>query len=446
MLVNMGGFDLESVLGVEECVRYYPPDLAIADDPGAIFAENSAVPEAREVDLFVDVPFCKTICGFCPFNVYPYDAEKVARYLAALENEIAEIKTRHDFSKHRIRTVWVGGGTPSVMSEGVLDRLLALLRANFDLTNLAEFTVEIKPSIADLTDSKIAVLHEHGVGRISMGVQSTDAHQLKVLGRGHTAADAHRVVRLIKDAGFLVNIDMMYRLPGQQTQQMLSDFDAVNTWGLDHISWFPYVAHEGTRLADRIERGRVEQQAGRAEYLTMFEALSSRMADVGFDQYTPYHFGFTGRCEYHVDRWQMPQRDTLGIGPGAFSFFNGWIYTNQHDPAKYESALADKQPPTMMAKRLTEIELITRLAVLGIKFFGLDADVFGQRTGRSLHDYYETEFDLLERLGLIEIGEHGITCTPAGRAFNNDVAAVLGTDAARRTKHPQAIDLMRITT
>ena len=96
---------------------------------------------------------------------------------------------------------------------------------------------------------------------------------------------------------------------------------------------------------NRIGRGRVPQQAGRDEYFTMFQHLAERMAAAGYGQYTPYHFGRTGRCQYHVGRWGMPQRDTLGLGPGAFSFFNGWIYANEHDPARYRSTVDGRRPP-----------------------------------------------------------------------------------------------------
>jgi oxygen-independent coproporphyrinogen-3 oxidase len=433
-----------SLLPVEECVRYYPPDLSPVTDADPIFANAELPPGAREIDIFVDVPFCNTICGFCPFNVYPYEKERANAYLRSLELEITGIKRRHDFSSERVRTVWVGGGTPSILEETVLDDLLSLVRDNFDLAHSTEFTVEIKPDMRNLAEPKITMLQRHGIKRISMGVQSTDDGFLRVLGRGHTGGQAIEVIRFIKAAGFALNIDMMYRLPGQSARQAEADIETVASLGVDHISWFPYVAHEGTSLASRIARGRVDGQAGRDEYLAMFTSLSNRMAGSGFEQYTPYHFANTDRCHYHVGRWRMPQRDTLGLGPGAFSYFNGWIYANEHDPVKYERAAGEGRPPVMTGKKLTETERITRLAVLGIKFFSLNAEDFRRHTGKSLMDYYESELSLLGKAGLIDVGSDGVTCTLAGRAFNNDIATVLSTDTARRTRHPQGIDLMRV--
>lgn len=436
--------DIQNLLGVEECVRYYPPNLETVEDPGVVFLSEPALRRDRKIDVFVDVPYCGTICGFCPFNVYRYDESEARSYLRALEKEIHEIKARHDFSQVKVRTVWIGGGTPSVMDEDAIDALLRMLHDNFDLTEIEEQTFEIKPTPSDLTGAKFDILRRYNVNRISMGVQSTHQDQLRILGRGHTAAEAHQVIKRIKDEGFALNIDMMYRLPGQTLSEVEDDLDAVRSLGIDHMSWFPYVSHHGTSLANRIDRGRVSRPTGRDGYFSMFKSVLERMGEAGYEQYTPYHFSLNGRCEYHVDRWQMPQLETLGIGPGAFSFFNGCIYANEHNPDKYMKAVADNVPPVMMAKKLSRIEMITRLAVLGSKFFVMDMEKFRGQSGVEMDVFYKKELELLTRAGLIEVRDNRVECTLAGRAFNNDVATIFGTDTARRAKHPQAVDLMRV--
>jgi coproporphyrinogen III oxidase-like Fe-S oxidoreductase len=437
--------DLQSLLGVEECIRYYPPNLEPVRDTNAVIQNDGSVEADREIDIFLDIPFCNTICGFCPFNVYPYAGAEIDAYLVAVAMEIETLKDLHDFSRARVRTVWMGGGTPSMLDDRALDSLLRLLHESFDLSQLREFTVEVKPTLENLTASKLAILRTHGVDRISMGVQSTDERFLKILGRGYTADVATQVIRLLKEAGFVLNIDMMYRLPGQAHDQIAIDVDAVRSLGVDHLSWFPYVPHAGTPLAERIDRGRVVAPADRTEYFRMYNTMAERMTEVGYRQYAPYYFTLGNDCEYHVDRWRMPQRETLGIGAGAFSFFNGWIYTNEHNPSKYRQAVSDHRPPVVMARKLSQTKRITRLAVLGIKFLSLDMAEFRRQSGVSMEEFYGQELAFLERSGLIEIRDGQVQCTVLGRAFNNDIATILGTDTARRTKHPQATDLMRIT-
>jgi oxygen-independent coproporphyrinogen-3 oxidase len=436
--------DLQSLLGIEECVRYYPPNLAAVQDSEAVLRSGYPSDADREIDIFLDVPFCNTICGFCPFNVYPYAGAEVGPYLSALEKEIEVTRTLHDLSRTKVRTVWVGGGTPSMLEDHALDSLLRVLHDNFDLSGLQEFTVEVKPTVTTLTDAKLAILAKHKVNRISMGVQSASEEYLRILGRGYTPDVAFRVIRRILDAGFALNIDMMYRLPGQTPTQVESDVDAMRWLGIDHFSWFPYVPHEGTPLASRIDRGRVAAPAERSEYFKMFNKVTERMTEAGYQQYTPYYFTRQDECEYHIDRWRMPQLETLGLGAGAFSFFNGWIYTNEHSPARYRQATDARKPPVMRAKRLSQTERITRLAVLGVKFFTIDMEQFRQHGGVRMEEFYSSELELLSKSGLVEIRDNRIECTTLGKAFNNDIATILGTDTARRTKHPQAIDLMRV--
>ncbi len=436
---------IQGILGVEECVRYYPPDLAAVEDPRTVFAVDTQRRGRRSIDLFVDVPYCSTICGFCPFNVYPYQADEATAYLGALEREIGILSKLNDLEATPIRTVWIGGGTPSTLGEASLERLMRMLTARFDLSEAAEITVEIKPNLKDLTAAKFDILRRYGVGRISMGVQSAHPHQLRILGRGHTAEEAYEVIDLVRAQGFAVNVDMIYRLPGESVQEVEQDLDAMRWRGIDHMSWFPYVPHEGTKLARRIEKGRVVRPGTRAEYFSMYKAVLERLGEAGYDGYTPYHFGLAGKpCVYHTDRWRMPQLETLGIGPGAFSFFNGYIYANEHNPARYAAAVADGRAPVQQAKKLDDAERITRLAVLGIKFFSIDMDEFERASGVRMEDHYRAEIDLLQRTGLVEVNENRLECTLSGKAFNNDIATILSTDTASRTRHPQALDLMRL--
>lgn len=436
---------IQSILGVEECIRYYPPDLAEVEDPRAIFAAEPLNAGHRPINLFVDVPYCGTICGFCPFNVYPYQKDDADTYLGGLEQEVRILASLHDFGSTPARTVWIGGGTPSTLDEAALDRLMRLISGHFDLLGATEVTVEVKPNRKDLTDAKLDILRSYGVGRISMGVQSTHPDQLRLLGRGHTAEDAYEVIDLVRSKGFAVNVDMIYRLPGETLTEVEQDLDAMRWRGIDHMSWFPYVPHEGTSLARRIERGRVARPGTRAEYFAMYTAVAGRLDEAGYAGYTPYHYGLAGKpCEYHVDRWRMPQLETLGIGPGAFSFFNGHIYANEHNPARYAAAVAAGTAPVQQAKQLDESDRITRLAVLGSKFFSIDMAEFQRVSGVAMEEYYRREIDLLRQLGLIEVVGNQLECTLLGRAFNNDIATVFSTDTAARTKHPQGVDLMRL--
>ena len=428
--------NLHNLLGIEECIRYYPPNIETIQDPEAILRND------REIDLYLHIPFCKAPCGFCPFNQYRYQEYEVKLYLSAIEQEIMALKTRHDLSQVRIRAIWIGGGTPSDLDEEALEKLLSVIQENFNLGHVKEFTIDVKPILSMITDSKLLILHKYNVNRISVGVQSTNQACLTALGRNYTPRIAFDAIEKIRQGNFAINIDMIYRLPGQTQSQVADDVDHVRSLGIDHISWFPYISHPGTPLSEKISRGEMSKTADRKQYFEMFNTILEHMNRAGYQQYTPYYYSREKQCQYHVDRWRMPQLEILGIGAGAFSFFNGWIYANAHSLDRYRKAVNEQKLPIVMGKKLSPAEKITRFAVLGSKFFTVNMEEFRQYSGVRMDVFYQKELELLERSGLIEIQENHVNCTLLGKAFNNDISMYFSADSARGKNQPQAVQLM----
>lgn len=428
--------NLKNILGIEECIRYYPPNIEKVQNSETIFRNN------REIDLYLHIPFCKTPCGFCPFNRYLYQENEVKSYLSAIEKEIQILKALNNLTQLKIKTIWIGGGTPSDLNEDALEKILRIIQENFNLDYLKEFTIEVKPILRLFTDLKTRLLKKYKVNRISLGVQSTNQKYLKVLGRGYNPDDAFEMIKRIQQNNFILNIDMIYRLPGQTQTEVAEDVDRVKSLGIDHVSWFPYVSHQGTPLAKKMNRGELPKKADKNQYFEMFNVILESMNHNGYQQYTPYYFSKEKKCQYHIDRWQMPQLETIGIGAGAFSFFNGWIYANAHNINRYQEAINNQKPPIVMGRKLNPIEKITRLAVLGIKFFTTNMDEFQKYSGVKMDVFYQRELKILEELGLIEVHKNQIDCTLLGKAFNNDISTYFSTDSAKRISQPQAIHLM----
>lgn len=428
--------NLKNILGIEECIRYYPPNIEKVQNSETIFRNN------REIDLYLHIPFCKTPCGFCPFNRYLYQENEVKSYLSAIEKEIQILKALNNLTQLKIKTIWIGGGTPSDLNEDALEKILRIIQENFNLDYLKEFTIEVKPILRLFTDLKIRLLKKYKVNRISLGVQSTNQKYLKVLGRGYNPDDAFEMIKRIQQNNFILNIDMIYRLPGQTQTEVAEDVDRVKSLEIDHVSWFPYVSHQGTPLAKKMNRGELPKKADKNQYFEIFNVILESMNHNGYQQYTPYYFSKEKKCQYHIDRWQMPQLETIGIGAGAFSFFNGWIYANAHNINRYQEAINNQKPPIVMGRKLNLIEKITRLAVLGIKFFTINMDEFQKYSGVKMDVFYQRELKILEELGLIEVHKNQVDCTLLGKAFNNDISTYFSTDSAKRISQPQAIHLM----
>jgi oxygen-independent coproporphyrinogen-3 oxidase len=427
---------IQKLLGVEECVRYYPPNIEKIKNSEAIFRND------RDIDIYLHIPFCKTPCGFCPFNQYLYKEDEVKSYLSSVEKEIKILGSLYSLDQLKIKTFWIGGGTPSDLSEENLERILKIINKNFDLSCVEEFTIEAKPILKLFTDKKINLLRKYKVTRVSLGVQSINQKYLKILGRAYESKDAIEMIKRIKNNGFILNIDMIYRLPGQTLTEVAEDVNQVKTLGIDHISWFPYISHQGTPIEEKMDREKRLKKADREQYFEMFNEIIKIMNREGYEQYTPYYFSKKIKCQYHIGRWQMPQRDTLGIGAGAFSFFNGWIYANAHNTKVYQDAVNNNKAPIVMGRKLNQIEKNTRLAVLGIKFFTINFSEFEKYSGIKMNIYYQKELGILKKLGLIKVYKDRIECTRLGKAFNNDIATYFSVNSARQVNQPQAINLI----
>lgn len=432
---------LERILEVEECIRYYPPDMKKIQNPRDIFKDKGQIHKNREIDLYIHIPFCKNFCGFCPFNKYFYQENKVRSYISLIEKEIKTIKMLYNLNQLKIRTIWIGGGTPSDLSNETLEKLLKIIHKNFILDYIKEFTIEVKPVLKSLTESKIRLLHKYKVNRISLGVQSTNQKYLKILGRRYTFDEAFNTIRKIQQNNFILNVDMLYRLPGQTLSEVKRDANHIGSLEISHASWFPYIPYQGTPLAEKINRKVLPKRADKFQYFKMFNIILERMICNGYQQYTPYYFSKGKKCQYHIDRWQMPQLETLGIGAGAFSFFNGWIYANAHNILHYLKLINNNSPPIIIGKKLNSIEKIARLAVLGIKFFTIDMNEFKKYSKIEMNVFYEKELKMLKRLGLIYIVKNKINCTPLGKAFNNNISMLFSKKQIKR--QPQGIYLMK---
>lgn len=430
----------DAFLDVEECIRFYPPDIQPLYNSDEIF-QNQA--ESQSIALYFHIPFCKSPCGFCPFNQYHYSDEQYNKYCDSIEKEILLLKQKIDFSKKQITSLWIGGGTPSDLTNEQLNHLLSVICGNFDLEHISEFTIEGKPVCGMITDSKVQLLKQYGVTRISLGVQSTISKYLKILGRNYTFEDVLSAVNLIHSYGLGINADMIYRIPNESEEDIVRDVEKIASYDIDHISLFHYIWHTGTPLTRKYESEHVKKTYNRDEFFRHYKMVNRILTDHGYHQYTPYYYTKEKMCQYHVDRWKIPQTDILGIGAGAFSAFNNWIYTNAHNLDRYGSLLDRGILPISKGKEMTQDDIISRYAVLGCKFFSLDNKSFEKLTGRGIREYFGDKIAALEAMELICMDETGLHCTTKGKAFNNTVAMILTADEYHTINQPQPLDIRK---
>jgi oxygen-independent coproporphyrinogen-3 oxidase len=328
------------------------------------------------------------------------------------------------------------------LEESDLEFLLKSVNETFDLHDIKEFTIELKPLQSHITEAKLKILKKYNVNRISMGVQSTNNDMLKKLHRGHTAEEAYSIISLLIENNFELNVDMIYNLPEQTLEQVIRDMENISSLGIHHISCFPYVLHRGTPFAENIVKNGGKNFSDKERFFEAFCEVMKKMGEAGYVQYTPYYYTKSNKCNYHINRWKFPQIETIGLGAGAFSYFNGRIYTNAHNTEHYQSLIAENKLPLVKGKRLNYFEKVSRLAVLGTKFFSIDLDEFELYTGFDLIELYSKEIEEMLKLDLIEMDGRKLNCTLLGRAFNNDVSNYFVLEHLREVAQPQATNII----
>ncbi|WP_342374386.1 radical SAM family heme chaperone HemW [Myxococcus stipitatus] len=407
-----------------------------------------AGPEPKhETSLYIHIPFCAVICPFCPFNKFASVEKMMSEFVIAVKREIELLASRSYWSNAHISAAFFGGGTPTALSGERLADIIETCRKLLRFSDDTELTVEGSPET--LTPEKLKMLRDVGVNRISFGVQSFDDHYLKMLGRGHNAATARKTIDMVADAGFdNVAIDLMYRLPGQTLEEVEKDLDTALRSGVSHISAYSLFVEPGSPLARVQHRGKLLPLPDEQTDLEMFRLVIDRLAQSNFELYTLYDFAPPGkRCEHHVINWHAPQKEYVGIGPGAFSFVrNGrdeFVYGNVNPLERYFDLLREGKLPIDFGVHLSEEEQMARYMVLGTNGLDIPKAPFEQRFGQSIHSVFGETVDKLQGWGLVEDLPGSVSLTRKGRLYLANVGKSFCTERNRMKPHPAGVDLQK---
>ncbi|MFD7366201.1 radical SAM family heme chaperone HemW [Nocardiopsis alba] len=343
------------------------PSVALDGEPvprtGDLPAHSLAELGDRPLGFYVHVPFCVTRCGYCDFNTYTAD-ELVSRDGTATasretyaEQAVAEIETADRVlagDRPRVSTVFVGGGTPTLLSAEDLGRIVSAIGDRFGFAPDAEITTEANPET--VTPDYLRRLRRAGFTRVSFGMQSARPHVLRVLERGHTPGRPEQCVTWAREAGFdHVNLDLIYGTPGESDEDWAASLEAAIGAGPDHVSAYSLIVEEGTRLAARVRRGELtepDDDAMADRYLMADEALAS----AGYTPYEVSNWARTeeGRSAHNLLYWTGGH--WWGVGPGAHSHVGGTRWWNVKHPAAYAARLAAGETPAQAREILTDAE------------------------------------------------------------------------------------------
>jgi len=356
--------------------------------------------------LYVHVPFCLQKCRYCDFCSAPGTLPQMQAYVKAVLKE-ADIRRAALTAPH---TIYIGGGTPSVLPAVCFRELLTGIRERFDLKNLVEFTVEMNPDT--VTPEQLLVMKEAGVNRISMGLQAADDAFLKMLGRTHTVQGFIRAWNLLGEFGFENrNLDLIFGLPGQ-TQ---SDWEKSLRFAVDlepaHISLYSLQLEEGTVLTRMVERGELPEPEEETDRL-MYEKASDFLPAMGYERYEFSNFAKPGFESRHNNIY-WNRGEYLGLGPGAHSLIGNTRLYNPGDTSLYIKEIETMGIACRVEEELTPSEAEFERDMLALR---LAAGIPSDRAAR-----YGRLFEDLAAYGLVERAGDRVRLTTAGINVSNEI-------------------------
>jgi oxygen-independent coproporphyrinogen-3 oxidase len=292
---------------------------------------------------YIHVPFCAHHCGYCDFAVAAGQDHLIDHYLDALDRELESLRIPHP-----VETVFVGGGTPTHLGPDRLRRLLRSINRWLPLPPGNEFSIESTPDSLD--HEKVALLKEHGVTRVSVGVQSFRPESLAALDRRHTPGEIPRAAAAVRGHGLSLSLDLIFAAPGSTPEAWAADLDAALALAPDHLSTYGLTYEKGTPLWKDRRGGRVRPVPEDVE-LAMYELAIDRLAAAGFEHYEVSNFARPGfRCRHNERYWANEAYH--GFGVGAARYVDGVRQLNTRDTKTYIRKLLAGELPTFQSERL----------------------------------------------------------------------------------------------
>jgi len=385
--------------------------------------------ECRSV--YVHIPFCRAKCAYCDFNSYARQERLIPEYVEALLREATFWAEKGAVG--RVDTLYFGGGTPSLLPAAEAARLLVSLRRVFAIAGDAEITFEANPESA--SPDHLRALRRIGVNRLSLGVQSFDDGELRLLRRIHDAATAEEAFRAARKAGFdAVSLDPIFGLPGQTLAAWQRSLERAVELAPEHLSLYALTLEDGTPLARRVARGECAEPDADAQ-ADMYTWSSDRLASAGYEQYEISNWARPGRrCRHNLTYWRC--EPYLGLGAGAHSYLGDWRFANVKSPRRYIAAVdrldvaqaADspgapaKLPQVASAERLGAATALADAMIMGLRLNdGVSPASLERRFGVDVGERYRDEIAYLNDVGLLESVDGCMRLTARGRLLGNEV-------------------------
>lgn len=370
-----------------------------------------------QIGLYFHIPFCASKCYYCDFLSLPRSKEQES-YIEALIMEI-EKTSKSLPSDTRIKSIFIGGGTPTVLPPFLLEQLMMAITKHFKLEPYCEWTIEANPGTLD--EAKMEVLKKYPITRISLGLQSTHDALLKLIGRIHTFKEWEESIRLIrKHTKWQINTDLMFALPEQTLEEFKETLETVVTYDLEHISIYALIIEEGTQFGEWYEKGQLQEVSEELDR-EMYHMAQTFLREKGYEQYEISNWSKPGKkCQHNIVYWRC--EPYLGLGLGAHSLYEGKRYYNEEDIKRYIDCQGDINKIRYEEEQITDKMAMEEYVFLGLRLLeGIDENRFEEKFGKAIWTVYPEPLQKWIRLGLLIHKDNRIYLSDYGLDVCNEI-------------------------
>jgi len=372
----------------------------------------------KKLGLYIHIPFCIKKCKYCDFVSYEASSQDMVNdYIKSL---IIEMKNKsEEASDYVVDSIFIGGGTPSIISESNIYEIMNAVHKNYKLDDTIEISMESNPKT--LTKEKIKNYLDFGINRLSIGIQSFNDDDLKSLGRIHTVKDFHESYNIAREGGFKnINIDLMFSIPNQSVSKWMKNIKEAITIKPEHISFYSLKYEEDTVFYNMLMNGELKENDDESDRTMYWDAVSE-LKENGYNHYEISNGALDGyECKHNLKYWSMDE--FLGFGISASSFFMGQRYVNEKDLITYINSMKNNKSIILDIHKNNEEDNISEFIFTGLrKTEGISIEKFKEYTKTDIYDCFKKEVEELEEQKLLELKEGFLKLTPRGIDISNTV-------------------------
>ncbi|MDD3404386.1 MAG: radical SAM family heme chaperone HemW [Hespellia sp.] len=377
----------------------------------------------QNLQLYLHIPFCVRKCAYCDFLSGPAGAEEIERYVAAMMEEIRSY--RQQYAGYEVSTVFLGGGTPSILTEVQMEGVFSALRETFRIHEDAEISIEMNPGT--VTREKLRCYRKAGINRLSIGLQSVNNEELKLLGRIHTMEDFLSTYRMAREEKFTnINIDLISAIPGQTTESWLHTLKTVADLEPEHISAYSLIVEEGTPFFKQygekeetsvLQSSDIPKLPDEEDERIIYKDTEKFLKERKYERYEISNYAKPGyECRHNLGYWQ--RENYLGIGLGAASMIENRRFTHLTDRAKYVELIEKNQFKQLIEEQenLTLQAQMEEFMFLGLREMkGISKEKFAEVFGKQIESVYgeilrtlRNEHLIVDEKNFIRLTEYGI--------------------------------------